>query len=124
MKLMKVLSKIGASILDTFAIGSKKRYWENERIISENNRTVAVITEVKTCWWIKVNKKAVRLGPLDGAAFPHMIYFTYHVDGAEYKGSYCVSYYLECPNVNGRISVFYDKNDPTKYAVKLYSAGE
>ena len=124
MKLMKVLSEIGASILDTFAIGSKKRYRESERIVSENNRTVAVITEVKTCWWIKVNKKAVRLGPLDGAAFPHMIYFTYRVDGVDYRGIYCVSYYLECPKINDRISVFYDKKDPEKYDVKLYSAGE
>ena len=124
MGLVKTLSEIKMSILDTFALGSKKRYRESERIVSENNRIVAVITGVKTCWWIKVNKKVVRLGPLDGATFPHMIYFTYYVDGVEYKGSYCVSYYLKCPNVNDKITVFYDKNDPTKYAVKLYSSGE
>ncbi len=122
MSILRILSEVKMSVVDTFALGSRKRYRESERLILQGNETAVRITAVKTCWWIKVNKKAVRFGPLDGATFPHIIYFSYKVGGTDYKGSCCVSYYLKCPNQNDLVTVFYDIEDPSRYAVKLYSS--
>ena len=43
---------------------------EDRKIISQGRETAGTVTRVKTCWWIKVNTKHVRMGPLDGAKFP------------------------------------------------------
>ena len=32
-------------------------------------------------WWLKVNTKAFRIGPLDGAIFPYIVKVTYTEDG-------------------------------------------
>ena len=95
-----------------FGIGSNK-------IIADNSTTTATVTEVKTCWWLKVNTKPVRKNALDGALFPHIIYFTYTADGKEYKGSRYVNWNLRCPILNEHISVYFSKTDPSRYAVKL-----
>ena len=34
---------------------------------------MGTVVSVKKQWWLKINTKAVRLGPLDGAIFPHVI---------------------------------------------------
>ena len=41
------------------------------------------VVSVSRQWWLKVNTKAVRLGPADGAIFPHIVKVTYTVDGRE-----------------------------------------
>lgn len=40
-------------------------------------RTEGTVLSVKKQWWLKVNTKAVRLGPLDGARFPHIVTVEY-----------------------------------------------
>ena len=90
-----------------------------DQIIAEGNFTVAAVTDVKTCWWLKVNTKPVRSSALDGALFPHIIYFTYTAEGKEYKGSRYVNWNLRCPIINERIRVYFSKDNPAKYAVKL-----
>ena len=39
-------------------------------------QTEGVITDVKTCWWLKVNTKPVRRNMFDGALFPHIWVFS------------------------------------------------
>ena len=41
-------------------------------LLRSGKETVGTVTAVKTCYWLKVNTKAVRLGPMDGAKFPHI----------------------------------------------------
>ena len=122
MSVLHTLAELKISIWDTFAIGSKRRYKERCRIISENRKTFAEVSQIKTCWWIKINTKAVRHHSLDGARFPHIIYFKYHFNGVDYQGRSCVSYYLRCPNIGDTITVFVDPQKPTQYAVELYSS--
>ena len=48
-------------------------------------QTEGVVSQVKTCWWLKVNTKPIRRNMFDGALFPHIIYFTYTVGGEVYR---------------------------------------
>lgn len=82
-------------------------------------QTQGTITQVKTCWWLKVNTKAVRRGPLDGAKFPHIICFSYTVEGKEYRGKHYVHWNKDCPHTGEKLTVYYEKNAPAKYAVIL-----
>ena len=82
-------------------------------------QTGGVVTEVKTCWWLKVNTKAVRFGPGDGAKYPHVIYFTYQVHGQTYTGKRYVNWNLRCPVQGEKLTVHYEAVAPEKYAVLL-----
>ena len=119
MNILRTINELKMSILHTFCLESSKTRSKRQAIISENHQTTGTVTSVKTCWWIKINTKAVRLHGLDGAKFPHIIYFTYHVNGTAYQGCSCISYYSRCPGVGEAITVFYGINDPAKYAVRL-----
>ena len=79
--------------------------------------TSGIVTEVKTCWWLKVNTKAVRNGALDGAQFHHIIQFTYHVHGQTYTGKRYVNWNKCCPVKDEHITVHYEEASPEKYAV-------
>lgn len=120
MGILNALAEVKMSFLTVFPIGKKKCSQENQKIISQNNRANGTITAVKTCWWIKINTKCARLHPNDGAMFPHIIYFSYSVNGLLYHGRRCVNFYLRCPNKGEPVSVFYDGGNPSKCTVKLY----
>ena len=76
-----------------------------------------VVTEVKTCWWLKVNTKPVRRNMFDGALFPHMIHFSYTVNAQTYRGKRYVNWNRRCPQKGEHLTVYYEKEDPAKYAV-------
>lgn len=99
-----------------------------EKIIAGNNFVDGLVTRVKTCRWLKVNTKPARMHALDGAVFPHMIYFSYTVNGTEYKGVWYVSWYISyaarCPQVGERVTVYFDRADPSKYAVRVLKQPE
>ncbi|MGN0985872.1 MAG: DUF3592 domain-containing protein [Candidatus Enterenecus sp.] len=99
------------SLLRLFGAGEGK-------IIGENTPVTGTVTEVKTCWWLKVNTRPARLHALDGAQFPHIIHFTYAVDGAEYRGSRYVSWSARCPREGEKLTVYVDPERPGRYAVK------
>ena len=90
-----------------------------EKIFAQNRAVQGKVTAVKKCWWLKVNTKAVRFGPTDGAEFPHIIYFTYTVCGQTYQGKRYINWNKRCPVVGERLTVYFEKNDPAKYAVIL-----
>ena len=100
------------SFLQILGFGEKK-------IFAQKLSVPGRITVVKKCWWLKVNTKAVRIGPMDGAKFPHIAVFTYEVNGSVYEGKRWVSYEDTPPSVGKVIKVYYDRQNPQKYAVKL-----
>lgn len=89
------------------------------KLFAEGQAVEGTVTAVKKCWWLKVNTKAVRVNGLDGAKFPHIIYFTYIVEEREFLGGRYVSWAMDAPYVNDRVQVYVDRKDPAKYAVKL-----
>ena len=80
-------------------------------------KTEGVVAEVKTCWWLKVNTKAVRWGTFDGAVFPHIIVFEYTVQAQTYRGKRYINWNKSCPQKGEKLTVYYEKDDPAKYAV-------
>lgn len=92
---------------------------DDKDIIKYGATVDAMIASVKKCWWLKINTKAVRFGPLDGARFPHIITFTYSVNGKEYCGKRWLPYYIDAPALGSHIKIYYDVNTPEKYAVNI-----
>ena len=88
-------------------------------LLQSGKKTVGTVTAVKTCYWLKVNTKAVRLGPMDGAKFPHIVHFAYEADGVQYKGSRFYNWNKEPPLKGGAINVYFDPAAPQKYAVRI-----
>jgi len=80
-------------------------------------RTEGTVTQVKTCWWLKVNTKPARRNMFDGAVFPHIIHFTYSVDGQTYQGKRYVNWNKRCPQIGEKLMVYYEKEKPARYAV-------
>ena len=89
------------------------------RIIKTGGKTSGKVTKVSTCWWPKINTKPVRKHMWDGAVYPHIIDFAYTVNGKEYTGRRYVSWEKTCPQMNETIQVYYDREDPAKYAVSI-----
>ena len=80
-------------------------------------KTEGLVTDVKTCWWLKVNTKPVRRNMYDGALFPHIIYFTYRVNGQTYTGKRYVNWNKRCPMKGEKITVYYEQDNPENFAV-------
>lgn len=90
-----------------------------EDIISQNNCTPGKIEKVTKCWWIKVNSKPVRMNSLDGALFPHLMTFTYSVNGKKYKKTKYIDLRENLIGIFGTVDVFYDKDKPSRCAIQL-----
>lgn len=82
-----------------------------------DKQTEGTVTEVTTCFWFKVNTKAVRTHPGDGAVYPHIIRFAYRVGTKDYTGRRWVMWNKRCPVKGEKITVYYEAADPAKYAV-------
>ena len=90
-----------------------------DKIIAQNNITKGTIQKVTKCWWIKVNTKPVRMHALDGAIFPHIITFTYEVDGIQYKKRKYIGLRADAIGIFGNVDVYYDKDKPSRCEIKL-----
>jgi len=80
-------------------------------------KTTGTVIEAKKQWWLKVNRKPVRMHALDGAEFPYMIKVEYTVSGTTYTTQKWISAGDPVPEVGSTITVLYDPNKPSK--VKL-----
>lgn len=100
------------NILWIFGIGSKK-------LLSGGHSVVGTVTKVDTCWWLKINTKPVRTHAMDGAIFPHMVSYTYAVNGQTYSGKRIISAYAKAPNTSASIQVYYDENNPSHSTIKV-----
>ena len=82
-------------------------------------RARGTILSVKTQWWLKVNTKAVRSGPLDGASFPHIVKVKYTVEGNEIVKNKWLGANILPPSVNGSVTVVYREDKPTKFRLEI-----
>lgn len=99
-------------LLRMFGIG-------NKNIIEDDHYVTAVITNVTRFCGIKINNKAMRKNAADGAAFPHIITFTYNVDGLDYTGKRFIGASVIPPHINETILIYYNEAEPKKYAVEI-----
>ena len=79
-----------------------------------DKKTTGIVIAVYKQWWLKVNSKMLRKGPLDGATFPHIIKVKYIVDGREYTKLKWISAGIEPPKIESVLRVVYDENKPQK----------
>ena len=76
--------------------------------------TTGTVVSVAKQWWLKVNTKPVRLHPLDGATFPHIIKVKYAVDGKEYICRKWINAGHHVPAKGSTITVVYRTDKPSK----------
>lgn len=97
-----------------------KYYMQKKEIpISNENRTNGKIEKVTKCWWIKVNKKPVRINALDGALFPHLMTVSYAVNGKKYKKTKYIGLKEGLIGIFGTVNVYYDKSKPSRCTIRL-----
>ena len=85
----------------------------------EMKETKGTVLSAKKQWWLKVNTKAVRFGPLDGAAFPHIVKIKYTVDGKEYVKHKWLNAGVRCPAVGETVTVVYREDKPEKFSISI-----
>jgi len=80
-------------------------------------RTTGTIISAKKQWWLKVNKKAFRTGPLDGAAFPYIIKVRYMADGKEYIKRKWIGTEYPVPAEGDTVQLAYEEGRPEKIKI-------
>ena len=80
-------------------------------------RTTGTIISAKKQWWLKINKKPIRKGPLDGAAFPYIIKIRYVVDGKEYIKRKWIGTEYPVPVEGDTVQLSYEEDHPEKIKV-------
>ena len=79
-----------------------------------DQETLGTVVSVKKQWWLKVNTKSVRMGPSDGAAFPHIVKVKYTVNNQEYFKRKWIRALDTPPYAGTSVTVLYSKEDPKK----------
>ena len=82
-----------------------------------DKETVGTVISVTKQWWLKVNTKPVRINPLDGATFPHIIKVQYVVEGKTYTKRKWIGAGLPVPAVGTTLTVRYCSDKPGKAKV-------
>ncbi len=77
-------------------------------------RTTGTIISAKKQWWLKINKKPIRKGPLDGAVFPYIIKVRYMVDGKEYIKRKWIGTEYPVPVEGDTVQLAYEEDHPEK----------
>lgn len=90
---------------------------KSKNIIAQNNCAEGTVTELKRCWWIKINTKPVRSHSLDGAVFPETLRFRYSVKDKEYTGHKFIGLNTRNIHVGDKITVYYDSKRPSKHVL-------
>lgn len=83
------------------------------------DETTGTVISVAKQWWLKVNTKPVRLHPLDGATFPHIIKVQYVVEGKEYVCRKWISAGHQAPSEGSAVKVVYRADKPSKAKVAI-----
>lgn len=76
--------------------------------------TKGTVVAVSKQWWLKINRRPVRLHPLDGAAFPHIVKIQYTVDGTAYTCRKWIGAGAPPPNVGDAVTVLYEERRPSR----------
>lgn len=72
------------------------------------------VVSVSKQWWLKVNRKPVRLHPLDGAEFPHIVKVRYTAEGTAYTCRKWVGPGILPPHVGDAVTVSYEESRPSR----------
>ena len=80
--------------------------------------TTGTVLSVSKQWWLKVNTKPIRKGPLDGATFPYVIKVSYTVDGREYTKRKWIHAGDEPPAKGASVRVFYEEGNPAEAEIE------
>ena len=83
-------------------------------------RTLGTIISVKKQWWLKVNTKSFRKGPLDGATFPHIVKVRYVVGGREIVKRKWLDAWVTAPSVDEKVTVIYREDHPTRFRLEIF----
>jgi len=75
------------------------------------------VVSVAKQWWLKINTKAVRMGPLDGAIFPHIIKVQYVVGEKTYTKRKWIGAGKPVPAIGSKLTVLYSTDKPGKARV-------
>ena len=79
-----------------------------------DKQTTGIVIAATKQWWLKVNKKPMRLHTLDGAEFPHIIKIEYTVDGQTYTKRKWISTGNPVPKVGNDVQIMYNSDNPSK----------
>ena len=79
-----------------------------------DQETIGTVVSAAKQWWFKVNTKPVRMGALDGAAFPYIIKVQYVVDGNTYTRRKWIGAGQAVPAVGSEATVLYCSSKPGK----------
>ena len=79
-----------------------------------DKETTGTVRSAAKQWWLKVNTKPVRKGPLDGATFPYIIKVQYVVDGTAYTKRKWIGAGKAVPAVGSQVTVLYRSDKPRK----------
>lgn len=79
-----------------------------------DRQTEGIVVSVKKQWWAKIKTKPLRVGPLDGAAFPHVITVRYTVEGTEYTKRAWIKAGLPAPQPGSAVQLIYSPDKPSK----------
>lgn len=73
-----------------------------------------IIIDAKKIWWLKINKKQLRMTPADGATFPYLLKVKYTLNNLDYEKKKMVYWGNENINVGKKVIVTYDEEKPSK----------
>ena len=79
-----------------------------------NIEVEGIIIKLKKIWWIKINTKAFRTSPLDGATFPYIITVKYTVNDTTYEKNKFVYLGDKEINIGNKIKIILKENDHSK----------
>ncbi len=79
-----------------------------------DKQTTGTVIAVTKQWWIKVNRKPVRMHALDGADFPYIIKIEYTVNGKTYTKRKWINAGNPVPTVGSEVQMMYDSDRPFK----------
>ena len=79
-----------------------------------DQQTTGTVIAAAKQWWLKVNTKAFRIHPLDGATFPYIIKVKYTVNGTKYKKRKWINAGQHVPEVGETVEVMYSSDKPSK----------
>ena len=80
-------------------------------------RTTGTILSARKQWWLKINKKPMRKGSLDGAVFPYIIKIRYTAAGREYVKWKWIGPQYPVPVEGASVQLAYEEDHPNRIKV-------
>ena len=77
-----------------------------------------MIIDAKKIWWLKINRKQLRMTPADGATFPYLLKVKYTLNNLDYEKKKMVYWGEANINVGDKVIVTYDEKKTIK-SIKL-----